>query len=201
MPAPAQSRTKEEVRAEIDRLDRELVRLLGERFAYVRRMAELKQDPTDADDPARVEAVLAKVAAEAKAAGVDPELVRSLWQRLIDWNIDWERKAIEAGPSGQTMSAEEFLATLDQAEPPAGLSVALRGLWWSAKGDWDKAHVTVQDDPSREAAWVHAHLHRIEGDLDNAGYWYERANRNPSGDKIEDEREEIARMLLRGGAK
>ena len=94
MPAPEDCQTKEEVRAEIDRLDRELVGLFGERFSYVRRMAELKGDPNEADDPARVDAVLAKVAREAETAGLDGDLIRSLWRRLIDWNIAWERAAI-----------------------------------------------------------------------------------------------------------
>lgn len=98
MAAPDDCESKDQVRAEIDRLDSELVGLLGERFSYVRRMAELKQDRADASDPKRVEEVLAKVSAEAAEAGLDPELVRTIWQSLIDWNIAWERLAI--GPSG-----------------------------------------------------------------------------------------------------
>ena len=81
---------------EIDRLDRELVALLSDRFAYVRRMAELKRDPADADDPGRVADVLAKVAAEADSAGLDTELVLSLWRHLIDWNVAFERGSIGA---------------------------------------------------------------------------------------------------------
>jgi isochorismate pyruvate lyase len=100
MPAPAECRTKEEVRAEIDRLDRELVQLLGERFAYVRRMAEMKNSPAEADDPARIDEVLARVETEARAAGLDADLIRALWQRLIDWNVAWERGAIGAGDDG-----------------------------------------------------------------------------------------------------
>lgn len=191
MPAPEDCRTKDEVRAEIDRLDRDLVDLLGKRFAYVRRMAELKRDPGEADDPARIEEVLSRVAAKAETLRLNGDLIRSLWRRLIDWNIAWERKAI-----GGKMTAEEFLATVGQAKPPAGLSVPLQGLWYAAKGEWDKAHVLVQDDPSREAAWVHAHLHRIEGDLDNAGYWYNRADKMPAGEPLEEERHDIARALL-----
>jgi hypothetical protein len=56
----------------------------------------------------------------------------------------------------------------------ADIVLALRRL---AEGDWDGAHKIVQDDPSPEAAWVHAHLHRVEGDLGNAGYWYRRAGK------------------------
>lgn len=60
---------------------------------------------------------------------------------------------------------------------PAGLSGPLRALWRLARGDWDEAHELVQDDASAEAAWVHAHLHRAEGDDGNAAYWYARARR------------------------
>jgi hypothetical protein len=95
------------------------------------------------------------------------------------------------------MTADEFMASLDQADPPEGLSIPLRGLWYSARNEWDRAHVLVQDDPSRDAAWVHAHLHRIEGDLGNAGYWYNRAGRTASRAPIEDERVEIAETLLK----
>lgn len=94
MPTPAECITKEEVRAEIDRLDRELVALLGERFSYVRRMAEVKRDPAEAADSGRVEAVLARVAIEAEAAGLDPVLIRAMWQLLIDWNIAYEKRTI-----------------------------------------------------------------------------------------------------------
>ena len=88
------------MRAEIDRVDRELIALFGERFAYVRRMAELKQDPTDADDPGRVEDVLEKVRSEAEAVGLDGELIMSMWRRLIEWNIAWESNHIGTGDDG-----------------------------------------------------------------------------------------------------
>ena len=75
------------------------------------------------------------------------------------------------------MTLAEFKRTLTGDTVPAGLSATLAALWWASKGEWDKAHALVMDDPSREAAWVHAHLHRVEGDLDNAGYWYRQARR------------------------
>lgn len=96
------------------------------------------------------------------------------------------------------MTVEEFLDSLQQTDPPNGLSVPLLGLWHSARGEWDKAHRLVQDDPSADAAWVHAHLHRIEGDLGNASYWYDRAGRRSSDAAIEEERAEMAASLLRG---
>jgi hypothetical protein len=64
-----------------------------------------------------------------------------------------------------------------------------------AAGDWEGAHALVQDDPSPEAAWVHAHLHRVEGDLSNADYWYRRAGKPAATGSHEDERAEIERTL------
>ncbi len=62
----------------------------------------------------------------------------------------------------------------------AGLSVPLRALWHAAQGNWDTAHRLVQDDPSSECAWVHAYLHRFEGDIGNAHYWYHQAGKKPA---------------------
>jgi len=69
----------------------------------------------------------------------------------------------------------DFTASCAAARPPSGLGAALEALWWAAKGDWDKAHKIVMDEESADAAWVHAYLHRQEGDLPNAGYWYRTA--------------------------
>ena len=93
------------------------------------------------------------------------------------------------------MSFEEFLAA---AAPPAGAGRALPALWHEAHGDWARAHACVQDDTSREGAWVHAYLHRREGDAANAGYWYARAGRPvpAKGVTLDAERADIARELL-----
>jgi isochorismate pyruvate lyase len=91
---PEDCLSKQDVREEIDRLDREMVALLAGRFAYVRRMAELKTDPDEALVPARIGEVLDRVAATAREAGFDEGLARELWSRLIDWNIEYERGAI-----------------------------------------------------------------------------------------------------------
>ena len=56
----------------------------------------------------------------------------------------------------------------------------LQALWWAGKGDWNKAHRLIMDEHSADAAWIHAHLHRVEGDEGNAAYWYRRANRKPA---------------------
>ena len=76
-----------------------------------------------------------------------------------------------------------------------GPKPTLKALELLAAGDWEGAHVLVQDDPSPEAAWVHAHLHRVEGDMSNAGYWYRRAGRPPASNSLEDERRTIASAL------
>lgn len=75
------------------------------------------------------------------------------------------------------MTFAEFKGTLAQSKPPAGLPPPLVALWWAGKDQWDKAHQIVMDEVNKECAWVHAYLHRVEGDLGNAGYWYRQARR------------------------
>jgi hypothetical protein len=90
----------------------------------------------------------------------------------------------------------DFRACLAGAAPAPSLGAPLAGLWWAAKGDWDKAHKIVQDEPTREAAWVHAYLHRVEGDLGNASYWYRRAGQPVAKDTLEVEWERIVSALI-----
>lgn len=94
------------------------------------------------------------------------------------------------------MNAADFIASLGGAAPAPELSAPLAGLWWAAKGDWDRAHTIVQDESSRDAAWVHAYLHRVEGDLGNAGYWYRQAGQPTARDSLEAEWQRIAAALL-----
>ncbi len=94
------------------------------------------------------------------------------------------------------MTAEELRKSLAAGSAPKGLSIPLLALWHSAKGNWDKAHHLVQDDPSPAAAWVHAHLHRKEGDLSNARYWYSKAENDTSNLDLDREWAEIVRTLL-----
>jgi len=88
-----------------------------------------------------------------------------------------------------------YIASLDGAAPAPDLSAPLAALWWAAKGDWDQAHKIVQDESGREAAWVHAYLHRVEGDLGNAGYWYRQAGQPVAKDSLEAEWQRIADTL------
>ena len=69
----------------------------------------------------------------------------------------------------------DFRQSLTAAEPPPGLTLALAGLWWDAKGDWTRAHESAQRDEDMQGSWVHAYLHRKEGDQSNAACWYSRA--------------------------
>ncbi len=76
-----------------------------------------------------------------------------------------------------------FEASLDAGRPPAAASPPLLALWHGLRGDWQTAHEIVQAQDDRDSAWVHAWLHRVEGDLANADYWYHRAGRpSASGD-------------------
>jgi hypothetical protein len=94
----------------------------------------------------------------------------------------------------------EFKASLSGAAPAPHLDAPLAALWWAAKGDWDHAHQIVQDEVSADAAWVHAYLHRVEGDVGNANYWYRQAAKPVATDPLETEWEGIASKLL-GGAR
>lgn len=96
------------------------------------------------------------------------------------------------------MTFDEFETSIAGDGPPAGLSLALQALWWDRKGDWDRAHGCAQDDGSRDGSWVHAYLHRVEGDLSNAGYWYRRAGKLASSAPLRDEWDEIAAALWEG---
>jgi hypothetical protein len=94
----------------------------------------------------------------------------------------------------------EFKASLSGAAPAPGLDAPLAGLWWAAKGNWDQAHKIVQDEDTADAAWVHAYLHRVEGDLSNAGYWYRRAGKPVATGSLETEWERTTSALLGSGS-
>ena len=91
----------------------------------------------------------------------------------------------------------DFKSSLSGAAPASGISPPLLALWWAAKGDWDKAHALVQDEEGADAAWVHAYLHRVEGDPGNAGYWYRRAGQPVATGPVEAEWDRIVLALVR----
>ena len=94
------------------------------------------------------------------------------------------------------MTLEEFKSSLSGSAPPEGISEPLKALWYDAKGDWEKAHETAQDDGSAAAAHVHAYLHRKEGDISNARYWYSMAGRHLPGSTLEEEWKAIVKEYL-----
>ena len=96
------------------------------------------------------------------------------------------------------MTINEFLDTLNDEHPPPRITREQEALWMDATGDWDHAHRIVQSLDSRAAAWVHAYLHRKEGDIGNAAHWYRRAGRSMSSLSFEAEWREIATALLEG---
>jgi len=91
---------------------------------------------------------------------------------------------------------EEFRNSLAGSRPPTGSSLALAGLWWDAKGDWTRAHESAQQDEGPDGSWVHAYLHRKEGDLSNAAYWYGRAGKPVAESPLPDEWTQITSALL-----
>jgi hypothetical protein len=94
------------------------------------------------------------------------------------------------------MTLDDLRATLSASTPPATVRGAVLALWHDAKGDWDAAHRVAQDVEGPTGAWVHAYLHRKEGDAGNAAYWYRRAGRSVAETSLEEEWTQIAAALL-----
>lgn len=84
-----------------------------------------------------------------------------------------------------------FISSLSMDEPPAGLSVYEKSLWFAGKGDWDKAHELIHEVDDKQAARIHAFLHRKEGDLSNARYWYTKAGTQIPELSLEEEWESL----------
>lgn len=95
------------------------------------------------------------------------------------------------------MTLNEFKDTLTQETPPP-VSLPLRALWHEGRGDWTASHDLLQNEGDGAGAWVHAYLHRKEGDTSNAGYWYVKAGRSRPADDVtlRGEWDQIARELL-----
>ena len=96
------------------------------------------------------------------------------------------------------MMDDTFEESLSRPSPPEEWSRALQALWWDASDDWERAHGLVQlDEADRQCAWVHAYLHRKEGDLSNAAYWYRPAGQPVATGSVPQERQSIADTLIR----
>jgi hypothetical protein len=96
------------------------------------------------------------------------------------------------------MTSEEFKASLAQDQPPREIATPLAALWWDARGDWTKAHGLVDELETMDGMAVHAYLHRKEGSLSNADYWYARAGRTYYRPELSDEWRALVEGLLKG---
>ena len=94
------------------------------------------------------------------------------------------------------MTFAEFKSTLSEASAPKHLSIELTSLWHDGKGDWNASHEVIQDVNSRNAAWIHAYLHRKEGDLGNAQYWYSRAGKDMPTLSLDEEWKSLVEYFL-----
>lgn len=94
------------------------------------------------------------------------------------------------------MDLQSFKGSVATSQPPDGLSLALEALWWDAKGDWQKAHRCAQERDDQAGMQVHAYLHRKEGDLSNADYWYRRCHSAAPKVSLEEEWDTLARSFL-----
>ncbi|ADJ27751.1 hypothetical protein [Nitrosococcus watsonii] len=94
------------------------------------------------------------------------------------------------------MKLQEFKKLLSASQPPQDFPLPLQALWYEAKGDWHHAHHLAQSAGDKAGAWVHAYLHRKEGDLSNAAYWYSRAGQTPPQSPLATEWEDITQALL-----
>jgi len=94
------------------------------------------------------------------------------------------------------MTVDEFRSTAAAGIRPEGMTPALQALWEDARGNWSSAHDLAQNIDGKTGAWVHAYLHRKEGDASNAGYWYRRAGQPPAEDSLEKEWERLVKVLL-----
>ena len=98
------------------------------------------------------------------------------------------------------MTVESFARSTESAGPPEGIPDTLRSLWWDRKGDWDRAHGIAQEIPTTQGSAVHAYLHREEGVLWNADYWYSRAGRTRPEVPLAEEWRRLVEEMLRGEA-
>ena len=94
------------------------------------------------------------------------------------------------------MNFQYFINSLGHASMPTSLSESLQAMWYDGKGDWNKAHDIAQEIHGKEGSWIHAYLHRKEGDAGNAAYWYHRANQPVCKTSLAQEWEDIVKALL-----
>jgi len=94
------------------------------------------------------------------------------------------------------MTVQKFKESISETTPPDDLSDHAKSLWYDAKKDWKRAHEIIQDIEDKNASWIHAYLHREEGDISNADYWYHRAGKKRPEMTLEKEWEQIVTAML-----
>lgn len=94
------------------------------------------------------------------------------------------------------MQFDEFVESIKNDAPPAGIPIYVKALWLDAKGDWDNAHGSIDSLSDKNSCWVHAYLHRKEGDIWNADYWYAKAGKKRPAASLDEEWEAITKALL-----
>ena len=94
------------------------------------------------------------------------------------------------------MKYDNFIKSLKNNSPPSDISAPIKSMWYAKKGDWDMAHKIAQDIKTVLGSWIHAYLHRIEGDESNADYWYKKANVNQINANLDDEANQIIKHIL-----
>jgi hypothetical protein len=94
------------------------------------------------------------------------------------------------------MTIKEFRDSLSQSQPPSSVNALLQSLWFDGHGDWDRSHDIAQDIHTKEGSWIHAYLHRKEGDEGNAGYWYARAGKPFCKKTLSEEWDELVTAFL-----
>ena len=97
------------------------------------------------------------------------------------------------------MTSQAFLDSLENSSPPSNLGILLTALWWDAKDNWSKAHDLVDNLGGDDAAWIHAYLHRKEGDQWNANYWYRRAGKSMPNSSLDEEWQSLVDWFLEKG--
>ena len=94
------------------------------------------------------------------------------------------------------MTFQEFDKSLSSSQPPSSFSPHLAALWYDGKGDWEKAHQVIQDIEDNSATWIHAYLHRKEGDISNADYWYRRTGKTRPSLSLDQEWKELVKAHI-----
>ena len=94
------------------------------------------------------------------------------------------------------MQYDDFIKLTKESKPSDKLSGIHLAIWYAVKDNWDMAHKIIQDINTETASWIHAYLHRVEGDIDNAKYWYNCSRKEPCTESLKSELDNIIQFLF-----